>query len=204
MPDCERKYIITMCEDVGFGSVLRDRGWLTGVRAPWRWIGDPNRIYTSTSAPFCQKSKFLNLNLWWEDADGLQRKRRKMAGRFRKALCLGLMKSMAIFFSRRRPVLFRSFFGVTGCQFVTHLFFSRSFFLWWNFIRYPNMISQRTIFGSRDPADSRTSVILKRLVRSVCFFLFTLPKFSSSPLKSCRDPIGKDRLPTIHFSGASC
>ena len=62
MPDCERRYIITMCEDVGFGSVRRDRGWLAGVRAPYRWIADPNRIYQHLSAPFCHRSKFLNLN----------------------------------------------------------------------------------------------------------------------------------------------
>ena len=30
---------------------------------------------------------------------------------------------------------------------------------------------------------------------------YTLPKFNSSPLKSYRDPIGKDRLPTIIFQG---
>ena len=29
----------------------------------------------------------------------------------------------------------------------------------------------------------------------------TLPKFNSSPLKSYRAPIGKDRLPTIVFQG---
>ena len=29
----------------------------------------------------------------------------------------------------------------------------------------------------------------------------TPPKFNSSPLKSYRNPIGKDRLPTIHFQG---
>ncbi len=34
----------------------------------------------------------------------------------------------------------------------------------------------------------------------------TLPKFNSSPLKSYRNPIGKDRLPTSNhlFSGANC
>ena len=32
-------------------------------------------------------------------------------------------------------------------------------------------------------------------------YLLTLPKFNSSPLKSYRNPIGKDRLPTIIFQG---
>ena len=30
----------------------------------------------------------------------------------------------------------------------------------------------------------------------------TPPKFNSSPLKSYRNPIGKDRLPTTFFSGS--
>jgi len=33
-------------------------------------------------------------------------------------------------------------------------------------------------------------------------YLLTLPKFNSSPLKSYRNPIGKDRLPNHHFSVA--
>ena len=31
--------------------------------------------------------------------------------------------------------------------------------------------------------------------------VYTPPKFNSSPLKSCRNPIGKDRLPTTIFQG---
>jgi len=39
--------------------------------------------------------------------------------------------------------------------------------------------------------------------RPKVFFLeFTPLKFNSSPLKSCRASIGKDRLPTTIFSGA--
>lgn len=95
MPDCDRKYIITMCEDVGFGSVRRDRGWLAGVRAPYRWIGDPNLIYQRLSSILAKK-QIPQSELWWEDADGLQRERRKMSGRFRKfepngSLCLDLI-----------------------------------------------------------------------------------------------------------------
>ena len=101
MPDCERRYIITMCEDAGFGSVRRDRGWLAGVRAPYRWIADPNLIYQHLSSILSQK-QVPQSELWWEDDDGLQRERRKMAGRLRKfelhgALCLGLISYGVLF-----------------------------------------------------------------------------------------------------------
>ena len=45
------------------------------------------------------------------------------------------------------------------------------------------------------PTDSKNITNQKPYVFHKC----TLPKFNSSPLKSYRDPLGKDRLPTVIF-----
>ena len=82
MNDCEIRYIITMPEDVGMGSVRRDRGWIVGVAPPFRFFQDPNLLYEKLAGVLSQKQVSQSA-LWFEDDEGLQQELRGVASRFR-------------------------------------------------------------------------------------------------------------------------
>ena len=82
MDDCDVRYLITMPEDVGFGSVRRDRGWLAGVCPPYRFYKDPNEMYQQLTALLSQK-QVPQSELWFETKAGLNEERRQMASSFR-------------------------------------------------------------------------------------------------------------------------
>ena len=93
MPDCDVRYIITMPEDVGFGCVRRDRGWLVGVAEPFRFFMDPNVVYQEM-AKLLSANQVPQAEIWFEDEKGLKEERRSASTRLRScgengSLCLG-------------------------------------------------------------------------------------------------------------------
>lgn len=93
MDDCQARYLITMPEDCGMGSVRRDRGWLAAVAPPFRFFQEPNQVYSKLSE-FLAGKQVAQSELWFEDEKGQQLEMQSFESRFRPykegaTLCFG-------------------------------------------------------------------------------------------------------------------
>eukprot|EP00438_Fugacium_kawagutii_P026405 Skav210805 [mRNA] locus=scaffold2924:4832:6600:- [translate_table: standard] len=92
MPDCEVHYVITMPEDCGTACVRRDRGWLVGVSAPYRFIRDPNITYAHL-ASILAASQVPQAELWFDDEKGQETEMKSASSRLRPSdMLLGCEK----------------------------------------------------------------------------------------------------------------